>query len=343
MLKLQNLYTIKIPFQKVLNMLKIANINTTRPSESGKISFRGLHEKNMDYNQIKSFVTVAHHGNLTQAAESLHLSQPAVSAQIKAVEKHLNVVLFQRTSGGMALTRAGEAFLPEAEQLLQHHHRLARFAQSLSEHYVEHAEIGLVHPILSSRVTTLTRCIRHHNPDLQLHIQYGMSGEILNRILAGQIHSGFYLGNANTRSIRSVFLENIHYSLICPQSEAAAIQSNLPRSLENYTWIEMSGVSSSNKHVQQFWRSNRLSPKRQIICDYPQTIIDLVSAGIGVAMVPSDKAESAIASGKPLNVIEQLRQTLPLHFIYLDEHEQNPTVQWLKQSVADTWQLSSSI
>ena len=105
----------------------------------------------------------------------------------------------------------------------------------------------------------------------------------------------------------------------------------------------MSGVSSSNKHVQQFWRSNRLSPKRQIICDYPQTIIDLVSTGIGVAMVPSDKAENAIASGKPLHVIEQLRQTLPLNFIYLDEYEQNPIVQWLKRSVLTTWQLPSSV
>ena len=337
MLKLQNLYTIKIPFQKVLNMLKIANINTTRPSESGKISFRGLHEKNMDYNQIKSFVTVAHHGNLTQAAESLHLSQPAVSAQIKAVEKHLNVVLFQRTSGGMALTRAGEAFLPEAEQLLQHHHRLARFAQSLSEHYVEHAEIGLVHPILSSRVTTLTRCIQHHNPDLQLHIQYGMSGEILERVQNKTLQGGFYLGAANHRGIRSLFLEDIRYCLICPAKAAAHIQADDPTDLENYTWIEMSGLSGGRKYLQQFWRRHRLSPKHQIICDFPQTIIDLVGDGVGMAMVPIHKAEAAIAAGKPIAMLDQFQQTLPLQFIYLDEYEQDPVLQLLRQCVSEVW------
>ena len=43
----------------------------------------------MDLNQLKSFVTVAYHRNLTQAAERLHLSQPAVSAQIKAIENHV--------------------------------------------------------------------------------------------------------------------------------------------------------------------------------------------------------------------------------------------------------------
>ena len=71
----------------------------------------------MDLNQLKSFVTVAYHRNLTQAAERLHLSQPAVSAQIKAIENHVGTALFHRNSSGMTLTRAGEILLPEAEAL----------------------------------------------------------------------------------------------------------------------------------------------------------------------------------------------------------------------------------
>ena len=81
----------------------------------------------MDLNQLKSFVAVAHQGNLTQAAEALHLSQPAVSAQIKAIEKNLNVVLFERNAQGMTLTRSGAAFLPQAEALLQHMHQLDQY------------------------------------------------------------------------------------------------------------------------------------------------------------------------------------------------------------------------
>ena len=67
----------------------------------------------MDINHIRAFVTVAYHNNLTQAAERLHLSQPAVSSQIKAIETELGTPLFLRNSG-MILTRAGEVFLPEA-------------------------------------------------------------------------------------------------------------------------------------------------------------------------------------------------------------------------------------
>ena len=64
---------------------------------------------------MRAFITVAHTQNLTQAAERLFLSQPAVSAQIKAIESDVGTPLFIRTSNGMQLTRAGEVLLPEAE------------------------------------------------------------------------------------------------------------------------------------------------------------------------------------------------------------------------------------
>lgn len=96
----------------------------------------------MDLNQLKSFVAVAHQGNLTQAAEALHLSQPAVSAQIKAIEKNLDIVLFERNAQGMALTRSGAALLPQAEALLQHMHQLNQFAASLAENYTGQIDVG---------------------------------------------------------------------------------------------------------------------------------------------------------------------------------------------------------
>lgn len=292
----------------------------------------------MDLNQLKSFVTVAHHGNLTQAAERLCLSQPAVSAQIKAMENYLGTALFVRTNNGMVLTRAGEVLLPEAESLLQLRHKVDQFAKGLVEQYKEEAELGLIHPVNTEKVTRLTRLIHQKAPHVQLHIQYGMSGEVMSRILAEKLHGGFFLGAVQTRSVRSIFLENIQYSLICPRDEYHRIQSSLPQNLEQYVWIEMSGASGSNKHLQQFWRANRLSPKRQIICDYPQTIIDLVADGVGIAMVPSCKAEAAMESGKTLAIIEQYRQSLPLNFIYLDEYEQDNCLQLLKSSVETIWQ-----
>ncbi|MFV2028778.1 LysR family transcriptional regulator [Neisseria sp. S1] len=291
----------------------------------------------MDYTQLKTFTAVAHLGNLTQAAERLHLSQPAVSAQIKALEKQLDVPLFYRNTNGMSLTPAGEVLLPEAESLLQHHHKLDRFSKTLSTQYVEHAELGLIHPADPVKITRLTTEILQNDPDIQLHIQYGMSGEIEQRVLDKNLHGGFFLGPVNHRSLRSVFLENIHYSLICAADQAQDIQKNLPKSLDQYAWIEMSATSGSRKNLQQFWRKHKITPKRQIICDFPQTIIDLVCEGLGVAMVPSHKAESAWTDGKPICILDEYRQALPLSFIYLNEYEEDPSLKLLKKCVESIW------
>lgn len=291
----------------------------------------------MDTNQLNTFVTIAHHGNLTQAAEKLCLSQPAVSAQIKALETQVGTPLFRRTSSGMVLTRAGEMFLPEAEALLQHKHKLQHFAKTLAENYTAETSLGIIHPLDSSKLSALTALINQTAPDTRLHIQYGMSGEIEQRVLDKQLHGGFFLGPVTRRSLRSLFLGDIQYSLVCHAGETGRIRANLPGSLEEYAWIEMSVVSSSRKHMQQFWRKHKISPKQQIICDYPQTIIDLVCEGTGLAMIPAQKAEAARAAGKPVDILDEYRQTLPLHFIYLDEFEEDPVLNLLKGCVEEVW------
>ena len=297
----------------------------------------------MDINQLRAFITVAHTQNLTQAAEKLFLSQPAVSAQIKALEADVGTPLFTRTNSGMTLTRAGEVLLPEAEELLQHKHRLEVFAQTLSEDYIHHARLGLIHPIRADKVSRLTRSIVRREPGVQLHIQYGMSGEILSRILAKRLHGGFFLGPLNQRTLQSVPLEHIAYSLICHTDDESRLRSGLPRSLNDFTWIEMSGVSGSHKNLQQFWHRHKLTPKKQIICDYPQAIIGLAADGIGLAMVPKHSAQAAQAQRSPIALIDEFEQQLPMSFVYLDEYGQDPALALLRDAVQEVWQTAPPV
>ena len=296
----------------------------------------------MDIQHLKAFIAVACTKNLTQAAEKLFLSQPAVSAQIKALESDVGTALFVRTNNGMQLTRAGEVLLPEAEALLQHKHRLEQFAQTLSADYVHSVQLGIIHPIESSKVTALTRCIVEQEPKTQLHIHYGMSIEILSRLLAKKIHAGFFLGHIDQRNLQVHFLEHVDYSLICPQSQLQRIRDNLPKSLNDSTWIEMSGISSSYKNLQQFWHRHKLNPKKQIICDYPQTIIDLAVAQQGLAMVPKHSALEAVGQDKDIAVLDEFEQHLPLHFIYLDEFSEDPAVTLLLENVQRLWKLGAA-
>ena len=63
----------------------------------------------MEMYQLRAYVTAATLGSVTRTAEALHLTQPAITAQIKALEEELGVALFDRRPGRISLTRAGEA------------------------------------------------------------------------------------------------------------------------------------------------------------------------------------------------------------------------------------------
>src|SRR5260370_7870911 len=80
--------------------------------------------------QLKIFRTVAHHQSYTKAAEVLYLSQPAISQQIRTLERVLGLRLFARRGRGIVLTSAGQEFLPHAERLLT---MLAEFVPVVKE------------------------------------------------------------------------------------------------------------------------------------------------------------------------------------------------------------------
>src|SRR4051812_14062722 len=83
-----------------------------------QLSFLIQSWRRMELYLLRTFVAVAQAGHVTRASEKLHISQPAVSGQIKALEGELDLALFERTSGGMELTFAGERLLGDAERVL---------------------------------------------------------------------------------------------------------------------------------------------------------------------------------------------------------------------------------
>jgi DNA-binding transcriptional LysR family regulator len=73
-----------------------------------------------DLRLVRYFVAVAREGNVTRAAELLHISQPSLSAAVKQLEQQLGVALLERSGRRIALTAAGELLLRRGKELLEH-------------------------------------------------------------------------------------------------------------------------------------------------------------------------------------------------------------------------------
>src|SRR5262245_18930628 len=85
----------------------------------------------MDLRRLRTFVTVADHGTVSKAAQMLHITQPALSRQISALEDELGFALFRRAGRRLALTARGEQLVGDTRNLLSHAGSLNERAQAL--------------------------------------------------------------------------------------------------------------------------------------------------------------------------------------------------------------------
>src|SRR5205085_11052893 len=120
----------------------LASVQT--PRRAGWPAWPGAGHHAVELTQLRSFIAVAKHGHLTRAAESLHLSQPALSAQIKALEESLGVPLFRRLPSGMILTPSGRVLLGSAERVLGALQDLKSAASALQGALTGHFRLGTV-------------------------------------------------------------------------------------------------------------------------------------------------------------------------------------------------------
>eukprot|EP01037_Dinobryon_pediforme_P030820 gene30820-35053_t len=150
----------------------------------------------MDLTLLRSFVTVAQEGNLTRAAATLHLTQPAVSLQIKTLQERLQLQLFVRTNAGMRLTDEGTKLLPLAQRQLQYLQEFRQHAAAL--HQLDHVSgtlaIGTILDPEFIRLGAFLKVLVERYPQLSTRLQHHMSGSVLQQIKAGALDVGFFLG-----------------------------------------------------------------------------------------------------------------------------------------------------
>ena len=141
---------------------------------------------------LRAFVAVAREGNVSRAAQRLHLSQPAVSLQLKALAEATGLHLFTRTPKGMALTQDGAALLPLADKALS---ALADFGQAAAalHHTVRGTlRIGTILDPEFTRLGAFLKALVESAPQIGTELRQGMSGDVLAQVTRGDLDVGFF-------------------------------------------------------------------------------------------------------------------------------------------------------
>lgn len=290
----------------------------------------------MELYQLRGFTVVAEVGNLTRAAERLHISQPALSAQIKGLEDELGVALFERSSSGMVLTAAGRRLLPDAEKVLAAALTLQTEARSLKGAVTGRARIGTVSDPDFIRVGELLSVAMERYPLLQIELHQGVSGEAYEQVRRGELDASFYFGTLAHPSVGGLRLGETAYRVVAPAQWCDRLAQADWAELAAMPWIMTPSISTHNQLVSELFRGRSVAPTQVVVADQEAVITELVVSGVGVALMREDLAREKEAAGE-VCLWRDARVAAPLWFVYPAERAQDPVIAALLDLLRGVW------
>lgn len=292
----------------------------------------------MELYQLRSFAAVAEVGHLTRAAERLHISQPALSAQIKALEDELGVALFERTSSGMSLTAGGQRLLAEAGKVLAAAQVLRNEARALQGEVVGKVSVGTILEPGLSRVGELLSVMVERHPLLQLELHHEISGAALEKVRSGELDASFFYGDLAEGAVAGLALRPLVYRVAAPAVWRGRIAGADWSDVAALPWILTPPISSHNRLATALFRKHGVEPTKVVEADQESVISSLVASGVGLSLMREDVALEREAAGE-ICLWDQGRATTTLWFIYLHERAEDPVIRALLEGLRDTWRL----
>jgi DNA-binding transcriptional LysR family regulator len=240
----------------------------------------------MEIDQVETFIAVATFGGFHRAAEALRISQPAVSARIKALEESLGVKLFSRSRGGLIVSDSGRTFRPHAELLL----RTAAVArQAVHESHPANGAPLQIAAALSISVYFLPDVLKRFqqtNPNVIISIRPGHSKEVLDMVLGEEAEIGL------ARSLQHPEVETISLRddplLLVAHPKRGSKYSRRAKLEQVASWplIFYERGSSDWTLTHSLFRTAGLVPNVALEVDSIETAKRMVERGLGVSFLP---------------------------------------------------------
>jgi DNA-binding transcriptional LysR family regulator len=157
----------------------------------------------MDLKQLRAFMTVADTGNVTRAAELLHLVQPAVSRQLRLLEESIGAELFERERHGMVLTEAGKTLMSYARRAMLELDRARAEIGGSQTGITGLATIGLLPSTGDMLSSSLVRAVAEHFPGIRVRIAMGYAGNLQQWLEGGEIDAAILYGVERSPNIQT--------------------------------------------------------------------------------------------------------------------------------------------
>ncbi|MDP2742854.1 MAG: LysR family transcriptional regulator [Hydrogenophaga sp.] len=286
----------------------------------------------VDPQTLRAFAAVAREGSVSRAAQRLHLSQPAVSLQLKSLAQATGLQLFTRTSQGMVLTADGAALLPVAEKALTALVDFGHAAAGLHHTVRGTLRIGTILDPEFTRLGAFLKQLVAQNPQVGTELRQGMSGDVLALVERGDLDVGFFLhlpDDPPEPRYRLRPLTRFTYRVLAPAGWGPQVVGKDWKALAALPWLATPAASAHHRLQRRVFGPGSLTglePHRVALVDQEASMLDLVKSGVGLSLV-RDAIAMREAQARGLAIADQVSLACELSFVCLAERAGEPVIE----------------
>jgi len=236
---------------------------------------------------LQYLVSVADHGHFGKAAAACHVSQPALSAQIKKIEDVLATQLYERSNRQVAITPSGKAVVDQARIVLEEAAKITELTRAVQRPLAGPFRLGAIATVGPYLIPYLLAPLRKAYPKLDLFLREGLTEQLLSELKAGQLDAVIASDTFSDATLRTIPLFFERFILAIPRAHKLAKKVEVSRrDLRSDEMILLEDGHCLRDQTLDICPANRRGRVRQFHATSLETLKHLVAAGIGYTLIP---------------------------------------------------------
>jgi DNA-binding transcriptional LysR family regulator len=267
----------------------------------------------MSDRRLKVFQSVAKHLSFTKAAESLHMTQPAVTFQVRQLEEYFNTRLFDRAHNKVTLTPTGETVAGFAEKIFGLYAEMESSVRELTGEISGALTIGASTTIAEYMLPALLGEFKARHPEIKLRLKVSNTDGIVSMVEDSVIDLGVVEAPVANRNL---IVEVCHEDdlVVVASPDHVLVKRGLkvkPADIKHYPFVSREEGSGTREVISQYLINEGVNPLEMDIClelGSPEALKGAVEAGLGISII----SRSTIAKELKLNTLVALQLDPPL-------------------------------
>ena len=261
-------------------------------------------EQNLSTYRI--FFEVAKQGNISKAAESLYISQPAISKTIVRLEDNLNVKLFKRNSRGVSLTEEGEVLFRHVQEAIHHIEEAENALQKMKDYHIGHLDIGASTTLCRYILLPYLKKFMEEFPNIQINLKNQDSAKNIQVLEAQDIDIALVAIPKHLSPNQKVILEQEVEDIFVASPKyienLKALHGSNFSLFQNATVMLMDDKNVSRHYIDMYIRENQLDFKQVIALNTMDLLIDFAKIDMGISCVIRSFVEKDLENGSLVQI-----------------------------------------